>query len=259
MTSLTHGYSLRHHAKEGNVHSLKVTHCRARTWDCEIHKVTVRHTSMVWDTRLTSVKLLCSRLLLGLDLSAVGRGLISTGYTSAWVWYRPGCGGVSPVLLADLGRILQRTVDGHEGFVYWCYISPLSFTSIKLLKPGELHVHLMAVWPVHSPAQAISGLEGPPSPVPSVARVVLVRVCPARCKRCASRSEHLKMLFLVCSLLHVINAWLSQWVFCVHATCHLWATCSNAMGRTCPCPARGWCSGLLHPAFLPNKSSSHLV
>jgi hypothetical protein len=36
-----------HHAKEGNVYCLKVTHCRARIMDCEIQKVKVRHNSFL--------------------------------------------------------------------------------------------------------------------------------------------------------------------------------------------------------------------
>jgi hypothetical protein len=42
--------------------------------------------SAVRDTRLASVELLCSRML-GLDLSAMGRGLGTTGYAAAQVWY----------------------------------------------------------------------------------------------------------------------------------------------------------------------------
>jgi hypothetical protein len=42
--------------------------------------------SAAWDTRLASVELMCSRLL-GLDLSAMGRGLSTTGYAAAQVWY----------------------------------------------------------------------------------------------------------------------------------------------------------------------------
>jgi hypothetical protein len=42
--------------------------------------------SVVWDTRLSSVERLCSRML-GLDLSAMGRGLGTTGYAAAQVWY----------------------------------------------------------------------------------------------------------------------------------------------------------------------------
>jgi hypothetical protein len=64
------------------------------------------------------VKLLLSRLL-GLDLSAMGRGLGTTGYAAAQVWYHAEFEGISPGLLADLERMLQRTVDGqpprHDG------------------------------------------------------------------------------------------------------------------------------------------------
>jgi hypothetical protein len=59
--------------------------------------------SAVWDTRLAPVELLCSRLL-GLDLSAMGRGLVTTGYAAAQVWYHAEFEGISPGHLADLER-----------------------------------------------------------------------------------------------------------------------------------------------------------
>jgi hypothetical protein len=63
-----------------------------------------------WDTRPASVELLCSRLL-GFDLSVMGRGLGTTGYAAAQVWYHAEFDGISPGHLADLKRMLQRTVD----------------------------------------------------------------------------------------------------------------------------------------------------
>jgi hypothetical protein len=68
--------------------------------------------SAAWDTSLASVELLCSRLL-GLDLSAMGRGLDTTGYAAAQVWCHAEFEGISPGHLADLERMLQRTVDGQ--------------------------------------------------------------------------------------------------------------------------------------------------
>jgi hypothetical protein len=74
--------------------------------------------SVVWDTHLASVELLCSRLL-GLGLSAMGRGLGTTGYAAAQVWYHVEFEGISTGHLAGLERMLQRTVDGqpprHDG------------------------------------------------------------------------------------------------------------------------------------------------
>jgi hypothetical protein len=68
--------------------------------------------SAAWDTRLASVELMCSRLL-ELGLSALGQGLGTTGYVAAQGWYHAEFEGISPAHLADLERMLQRTVDGH--------------------------------------------------------------------------------------------------------------------------------------------------
>jgi hypothetical protein len=67
--------------------------------------------SAAWDTRLASVELLCPTLL-GLDLSAMGRGLGTTGYAAAQVLYHAEFEGISPGNLADLERMLHLTVDG---------------------------------------------------------------------------------------------------------------------------------------------------
>jgi hypothetical protein len=64
----------------------------------------------VWDTRLASVELLCSRLL-GLDLTAMGLGTI--GYAAAQVWYHAELEGISPGHLADPEPMVQRTIDGQ--------------------------------------------------------------------------------------------------------------------------------------------------
>jgi hypothetical protein len=50
---------------------------------------------------------------LGLDLSAMGRGLGTTGYAAAQVWYHAELEGISPGHLVDLERRIQRTVDGQ--------------------------------------------------------------------------------------------------------------------------------------------------
>jgi hypothetical protein len=69
--------------------------------------------SAEWDTLLASIELLHSRLL-GLDLSAMGRGLGTTGYAEAQVWQYTDFEGISPGRLADMERMLQRAVDGQS-------------------------------------------------------------------------------------------------------------------------------------------------
>jgi hypothetical protein len=66
----------------------------------------------VWDNPLASAELLCSRLL-GLGLSALGQGLGTTGYAAAQGWHHAEFEGISLGHLADLERMLQRTVDGQ--------------------------------------------------------------------------------------------------------------------------------------------------
>jgi hypothetical protein len=59
-----------------------------------------------WYTGLASVELPCSRLL-GLELSALGRGLLSTGYAAAEVWY---------IGLKEFALIIWRTWSAHLNF-----------------------------------------------------------------------------------------------------------------------------------------------
>jgi hypothetical protein len=82
-----------------------------RQWRQPALAPTPSQPSAVWDTRLASVERLCSRML-GLDLSAMARGLGTTGYAAAQVWYHAQFEG-TPGHLADLEPMLQRTVDSQ--------------------------------------------------------------------------------------------------------------------------------------------------
>jgi hypothetical protein len=66
----------------------------------------------VWNAHHASVEMLCSRLL-WLDLFAMGRGLDTTNYAAAQVWYHAELEGVSPAHLPELEGTLQRTADSQ--------------------------------------------------------------------------------------------------------------------------------------------------
>jgi hypothetical protein len=103
--------------------------------------------SAVWDTCLASAELLCSRLL-GLDLSAMGRGLGKTGYAAAQVWFHAEFERTSPGLLADLERMLQRTVDGQPPRLDGAATGWLQGVTYRLMagRPDEGGFGLLAPW-----------------------------------------------------------------------------------------------------------------
>jgi hypothetical protein len=73
---------------------------------------------------------------------------------------------------------------------------------------------------------------------------------------CVPRFAHLKLLFLVSSLLHAVQCKV-VFAFPGDACClplQARATCSSALGQNRPSCGRGWCGGLLYLVYRPWKS-----